>query len=73
MYGGGLSLVRTVLWAEFPANREKYREIHGFGLRIRPVEFSMSLNIIGLLLLNINSSAAPNRELSLMYQGTVFP
>jgi hypothetical protein len=30
MRGGGLSLVRTVLWTKFPANREKYREIREF-------------------------------------------
>jgi hypothetical protein len=29
--GGGWSLQRTRLWIEFPANREKYREIHEFG------------------------------------------
>src|SRR5208337_2763467 len=68
-----MSLVRTVLWIKFPANREKYREIHKFGLKIWVIEFSMSLNLHELLPFIINSSSAHNRELSPTYQGIAFP
>ena len=43
--GGGWSLLRTVLWTEFPANREKYREFREFGLTIWPLDASIPLNI----------------------------
>jgi hypothetical protein len=36
--------VRTILWIGFPANREKYREIHEFATRNLPSDFSMVLN-----------------------------
>jgi hypothetical protein len=44
LYGGGWSLERTVLCIEFPANREKYREICEFRPRSLPAKFSMILN-----------------------------
>ena len=34
MSGGGWSLERTALCLEFPANREKYREIRGFSPQV---------------------------------------
>ena len=45
VYGGGRSLKRTVLRAQFPANRENYREISKFCSKCLPAKFSTVLNI----------------------------
>jgi hypothetical protein len=41
VFGGGRSLERTVLQAEFPANREIYREFHYFDRKIKRVDRSI--------------------------------
>jgi len=43
MYGGAASPELTVLWAEFPANREKYREISVICYDFRPPTLSKFL------------------------------
>ena len=71
--GGGQSFLRTVLWSEFPANRENYREIRGFCPCSLPSQLSIAQNKHKFPPHNPNSRAAPNRELSPRYQGIPFP
>jgi len=51
--GGGWSLVRTVLWSEFPTNRENYREILGLRLINLPAELSKTQNTRKFLAINL--------------------
>jgi hypothetical protein len=44
IHGGWPSLERTRLWVEFPANREKYREISEIRFKSLPEQVYMMLN-----------------------------
>ncbi len=57
----------------FPANREKYREICEFGLRIWPLDVYMPLNMNEFLGNWFRFSAVRNSELSPEYQGISIP
>jgi hypothetical protein len=52
--GGGWSLVRTVLLSEFPANREKYREISEIRFKSLPEQVYMMLNPREFVAMNLD-------------------
>jgi hypothetical protein len=65
--------VRTVLWAKFPANREKYREFSQICPQILTTLSAIMLNMHGLCLWISYTRAKRNREISPLYQGIAFP
>ena len=71
--GGGHSLQRTRLWIEFPANREKYREFSQLRYKNLAGHSVIRLNMHQLSPSMSNPRVERNREISLRYQGIVFP
>ena len=52
--GGGPSLKRTLLRSEFPANREKYREISEIRFKSLPEQVFMVLNPREFVAMNLD-------------------